>query len=170
MHWSTRRFLTSQVRYSPARLQRRGKECLGVVVADTDDRLVRHVQRAHRCQKFEHIATLIAIVACACALAATAIIFFGHAPPVFNQGLRTTELLNAALLIGLSLTIGVLLGSFFLPGLARLQRAVLLAFTTLLTLNLLLIAFDRTAISVRGSMLRDDTEVLEIVMGTVRWE
>ena len=103
-------------------------------------------------RKFEHIATVVAIVVCACSFAATAIIVFGHLT-VFNQNLRTNKLLNGALLGLLPLVMAALLGSLFSGRLRFVQRPVLLTLTTLLTMNLLLIAFDKIAISVRGSLV-----------------
>jgi hypothetical protein len=118
-------------------------------------------------RSFELFVTVTAIVVCVCAFTATGIVLFGHVPPVFNESLKAIFAMNIAFLAILALVIGVLIASFFHSKIAGLRRPVLVAITAVATLELLLFAFDKTVISVKGSVLHTADYTIRVNDGAI---
>ena len=120
----------------------------------------------HRIRTFENIATALVIAVCVCMFVATAIVTFGHVPPVFNQGLRLNQFLHLGFLIGLPVVLALLSASYFNWRAARVRRPILLVCTVLLTLECALYGFDKLVVSTKGSPLPEATYSIRAGGGT----
>ncbi len=115
-----------------------------------------------RLRSFEQFFAAIAIAVCGCSFVATALVLFGHIPPVFNQSAKVSLLLGAGLLVFLTAVIGILAASFFSSQAERLRRPVLVLLTLFSVLETLFYTFDKTIISVKNSVLPDASYTVSV--------
>ena len=107
-----------------------------------------------RVSSFERWVTAITIALCACALTATGIVVFGDTPAVFNQSQKASFVINISVMAVLAFVMAALVASYSYAKAEILRRPVLLMVTAVVTLDILLFAFDKTVVSTKGSAIK----------------
>ncbi len=90
-------------------------------------------------------------VLCAMSLVATGIVIFSDIPPVVNRSVGQYRMLNGVILLALTGLLAVLLFSVVTGKLLAARRAILLGFTSLVTMEALFFIFDTNILSIKNS-------------------